>query len=300
MADKGNRINWEFESGQIKLIGDSNDERLFAVPNIFIQAFRDEIVNTAGKATFKMALRKTLDILGATNGDPHNLDWEDFEKYNDDQILPVALDESQIPTDHIDWDGTSRNLTLIPENKITIWTVKSFVTLKSVLQDILTEKGANAILHSAGVKAGHASAEQFAKFFGWNSLDELLNSFDKHFSSMNPILGWSQGRATVGKSADGESLLFLKLWNSFEATVGEKARPSCILISSFFVGNIGKMADILSGKSAEGREVKCTCKGDGNCAVAIKIKDKNAPHVDWKEAEAEWAKIDSDSADLKP
>ena len=299
MADKGNRINWEIASGQIKLIGDGKDERLFTLPGIFIQSFKEEIVNTAGKATFKMAVRKTLEILGASVDDPAQLDWEDFAKYNDEQILPVALDESQIPTDHIAWDGSSRDLTLLPEYKMTIWTVNSFNTLKKVLEDILTEKGANAILQSAGKKAGLVSAEQFAKFLGWKSIDDILNTFDQHFQNMNPIMGWSQGRAAVGKCEDGEALLFLKMWNSFEAQK-ESNRPSCVLISSFFAGNLSKMAELLAKQSADGREVKCTCKGDSYCAVAIKIKAKGASHVDWKELEAEWAKIDAESADLKP
>lgn len=299
MADKGNRINWEIESGQIKLIGDGKEERLFAVPEIFIEAFREEIINTAGKATFKMAIRKTLELLEAASGDATHQEWEDFEAYNNDQILPVAIAESKIPTNNIGWDGTTRNLTLLPEYKLTIWTVNSFNSLKRVLEDILTEKGANAILQSAGKKAGMSSGEQFAKFLSWNSVDTILDTFDQHFRNMNPIMGWSQGRAAINKDVNGEALLLLKLWNSFELQK-EASRPSCVLISSFFTGNLNKMANILDGKVAEGKEVKCMAKGDEYCAVAIKIKSKDSPHIDWKELEEHWKVLDDNSKDLKP
>jgi hypothetical protein len=52
-------------------------------------------------------------------------------------------------------------------------------------------------------------------------------------------------------------------------------------------------AEILAGQSAEVREVKCSAKGDGYCAFAIKMKDKGAPPLDWKELEAEWRAIDA-------
>lgn len=300
MADKGNRINWEIDSGQIMLVGDGKEERIFAVPPVFIEAFREEIINTAGKATFKMMIRKTLETLGGASGDDKQYDWEDFEKYNDTQILPVALDESQIPKDLIAWDGSSRNLALVPDYNVSIWTVNSFNTLKSVLEDIMTPKGANAILQSAGKKAGMATGELSAKFLGWKSIDDILNTFDEHYRNLSPIMGWSRSRASFEKDDNGEAVILLKLWNSFESRKDHDS-TCCVLTSSFFTGNLHKIAEIIDQKTAaEGREVKCASQGGDYCAIAIKLKSKDSPHTDWKELEATWKKIEDGSKDLLP
>ena len=240
-----------------------------------------------------------VEALGAPSNDENHNDWDGFENYNNSQILPVSLGDSQIPTDLISWDGNSRNLTLIPDYNVSIWTVNSFNTLKGVLEDIMTEKGANSILQSAGKKAGIATGELSGKFLGWKSIDDILNTFDNHYRNLSPIMGWSRSRAAVQKGDNGEAIILLKLWNSFEMKK-ESSRPCCVLTSSFFNGNLNKLVEVIDGKTTEGREVMCASQSGDYCAIVIKIKSKDSPHVDWKELEDQWQALDASSKDLLP
>ena len=291
MAQDSNRIKWENETGAIILSGDGKEERLFTISRDFMEEFKEEMIKTSGKSTFKMIMRKLLEKLGKTPGEDLESTWEVFERYNDEQILPVSKENLNLPKEYQEWDGKTRKLVLIPDIDMVMWTVKSFQTFKEVMVDIMTEKGANALLNSVGKKAGMAIGARFAKYFGWTDLQNAVNTIDEIAQRMNPAAGWSKSNAATQKGKDGKELILLKSWNSFEAHEKTSSRPICIITSSLLNGIWNTFADILAGQSAEAREVKCTAKGDDCCAFAVKFKDKGAPPLDWKELEAEWQAI---------
>jgi predicted hydrocarbon binding protein len=281
MAQEGNRIKWDNETGTIKRIGDGKEERVFTISRVFIEEFKKELINTSGESTFRMIMRKLLEKLGTSPGEDADASWEAFARYNDEQILPATVDG--LPKEYKDWDGKTRNLVLAPDIEMVIWTVKSFQIFKEVMADVMTEKGANAIINSTGKKAGMAIGTLFAKYFGWKDLQNAFDTIDGIAQKMNPVAGWSKGTAAVGKD-----MILLKARNSYEAEGKKSPIPVCTLTSSLLNGIWNTFADTLAGQSAESREVKCRAKGDDFCAFAVKTKAKGAPPLDWKELETEW------------
>ncbi len=88
-------------------------------------------------------------------------------------------------------------------------------------------------------------------------------------------------------------MFLVKIRNCYESHKIASSRPMCAITGSMLNGMWDSFADTLGGKGAEGREVRCEAKGDDYCAFAVKIKDKNSPHLDWNELEAEWQAIDA-------
>ncbi|MCK5055920.1 MAG: 4-vinyl reductase [Candidatus Aminicenantes bacterium] len=281
MAQEGNWIKWKNEAGKIKRIGDGKEERVFTISRDFIEEFKKELINTSGESTFRMIMRKLLEKLGTSPDGDTDVSWEAFARYNDEQILPAAADG--LPKEYKEWDGKTRNLVLAPDIEMVMWTVKSFRLFKDVMAEVMTEKGANAIINSTGKKAGMAIGARFVKYFGWKDLQNATDTIDGIAQNMNPAAGWSKGGAVVQKD-----MILLKAWNSYEAEGKKSSIPVCTLTSSLLNGIWNTFAGILAGQSAESREVKCQAKGDDCCAFAIKIKAKGAPPLDWKELEAEW------------
>jgi len=282
MSQDSKRMKWENETGQIKL----QDERVFVMSRDFIEEFKKELISTSGESTFRMTMRKVLEKLGIEQGD-ETASWESFIKYNDEQILPVSTEDLNIPPDFKAWDGTSRQITLLPDISMEIWTVKSIQLFKEVLTDIMTEKGANAMINSAGKKAGISIGADFVKYFGWADLDSAIANIDEAYKKLNAACGLGLTSASCGKGADGKDIILLKTKNSFESVGMKSSIPTCAISSSYKNGLWNSIADSL-GQAAEAREVKCTAKGDPYCAFAIKFKDKGAPPIDWKEIASDW------------
>lgn len=284
MAQEGNRIKWENETGIIKLIGGGKEERVFTISRDFIQEFKKEIINTSGESTFRMIMRKLLEKLGESSGGDADASWEAFAKYNDEQILPAAPEG--VPKEYKEWDGKSRNLILLPDIAMEMWTVRSFQTFKEVMVDIMTEKGANAIINSTGKKAGMSIGAMFAKYFGWSDLQKALDTIDEIAKNMNPVSGWAKGSAVVKND-----MILLKSQDSYEAIDKKSSIPICTITSSLLNGIWNSFADTLGDQAAETREVKCQAKGDDCCAFAIKFKPKGSTPLDWKELETEWKSL---------
>jgi predicted hydrocarbon binding protein len=298
MSNEVKKIKWDSEKGSIKLIQEGNEERVFIISSNFIEKFKDEIIETSGQSTFKMIIRKLFEKLGEPP--PESGDWESFARYNDQIILPVSLDGSNIPQEYQPWDGKTRKLTLPQSTEVEIWSVKTFQLFKEVMQDIMTEKGASAILNAAGKKAGMARGDVFMKLFGWKDFQNVLDTIDNISNSIMPAMGWYKGRAATQKGQDGKDMILIKAWNSYEAEGQKNSRPICTITSSFFNGISNCSAESLADLSAEVREVKCKAKGDDCCAFVIKFKDKGASSLDWKALEEEWQALDKSSANLKP
>lgn len=287
MAQQGS-IKWESETGSITLVINGNEERIFIISRDFIEEFKKELINTSGEPTFRMTMRKLNEKLGKASAQDAGAIWEDFEKFNDEQILPVS--PAGIPQEY-SWDGKTRDILLLPDIKMTIWTVKSIQAFKEVLMDIMTEKGANAVINGAGKKAGMAIGARFAKYFGWSGLQNALDTLNDTAQKMNAVAGWGKGSVVTQKGNDGKEMIVLKIQNSYEAHGKKSSIPFCTITSSLLNGIWHTFADILDGLAAEAREVKCKAKGDDCCTFAIKIKDKDAPPLDWKDLAGEWQAI---------
>ncbi len=297
MSETENRIKWDAGTGSITLMGDGKEERAFIMSRNFVEAFKEEMINTSGKSTFKMIMRKLLEKLGKPPGEDTEAAWEEFEKYNDEQILPVSPEGSGIPEAYGQWDGKTRDLVLPPDINMVIYTVKSFQVFKEVIEELMTEKGASALLNGAGKKAGMAIGERFVKYLGWTDLQNAVDTVHDAAGKLGLMTGWGKGSAAVQTGKDGKAIILVKFLNSFEAhgqssAPSRSSRPVCVIISSLLNGIWSTAANVLGGQAAEVREVRCTAKGDDYCAFAVKIKDKNAPPLDWKELEAEWQAID--------
>lgn len=294
MAQNENRMKWDPETGSISLIGEGKEERVFIISRDFMGVFIEEMIETSGKSTFKITMRKLMEKLGKPVGDDAEVVWELFEKYNDEKILPVSSVDLNIPKEYGPWDGKTRNLTLLPDIPMAMWTVKSFQAFKEVMEDVMTEKGATALLHSMGKKAGMAIGARFAKYFGWADLQSAVNSLDEIARRMFPAVGWSKGSASSQTGKDGKPIILIKTLNSYE-TFEQKSshsRPFCTITAGLLNGIWNTFAETIGGQSAEAREIKCLAKGDTYCSFVVKIKDKGAPPLDWKELEAEWQAID--------
>lgn len=296
MSQTENRIKWDAGTGSITLTGDGKEERVFVMSQNFVEAFREEMINTSGKSTFKMIMRKLLEKLGKPPGEDSEAAWEGFEAYNDEQILPVSAVDSGIPEAYGQWDGKTRKLVLLPDINMVIYTAKSFQVFKEVIGDMMTEKGASALLNGVGKKAGMAIGERFVKFLGWKDLQNAVDTSHDAAGKLGLITGWGKGSAAAQTGKDGKAIILVKFLNSFEAhgqsSSSGASRPLCVIISSLLNGIWSTAANVLGGQAAEVREVKCAGKGDDYCAFAVKIKDKDAAPLDWKELEAEWQAID--------
>ncbi|MDQ1349835.1 MAG: hypothetical protein QG657_136 [Acidobacteriota bacterium] len=291
MSQNENRMKWDPGSGSITLAGDGKEERIFIISRDFMGAFIGEMIETSGKSTFKITMRKLMEKLGKPVADDAEASWDLFEKYNDEQILPASPEG--LPKEFGPWDGKSRNLTLLPDIPMTVWTVKSAQAFKDVMDDVMTEKGATALLQSMGKKAGASIGARFAKYFGWADLPGAVNSLNEIAGRMFPAIGWSKGSVMSQNGKDGKSMILIKCVNSYETFEKKSAsRPVCNITSGLLNGIWSAFADTLAGQGAEAREVKCSAKGDAYCAFAVKIKDKGTPPLDWKELEAEWQAID--------
>lgn len=293
MSQNQNRLNWNIEKGTVMLSRDGEEERVFLMSRDFLESFKDEMINTAGKATFKMIVRKLMVKLDISPDDAGGGGWEVFETYNDRRILPVSVDGLNIPEDFEPWDGSSRELILKPDIPMTVWTVHSFQVFKEVLAEIMTEKGAIAMLNSAGKKAGMAVGERFIRLFGWKGINSVLDTFDKVIGRMTAIQGWARSSSMTSPGGDGNPMLYIKAYQSFESHEQTSTRPVCVITASFLNGTWNAASGSLDGHAAEAREVKCTAKGDDYCGFAIKLKKKGTPPLDWKELEAEWQAIDA-------
>jgi predicted hydrocarbon binding protein len=244
-----------------------------------------------------MIMRKLLEKLGNPPGEDTEAAWEGFETYNDEQILPISPEEPGIPDAYGQWDGKTRNLVLLPDINMVIYTVRSFQVFKEVIEDMMTEKGASALLNGVGKKAGMAIGERFVKYLGWKDLQNAFDTVHDVSGKLGLMAGWGSGSAAVQTGKDGKTMLLVKFLNSFEphgqsSAPSGASRPVCIIISSFLNGIWSTAARVLGEQAAEVREVRCTGKSDDYCAFAVKIKDKNAPPLDWKELEAEWQAMD--------
>jgi predicted hydrocarbon binding protein len=127
--------------------------------------------------------------------------------------------------------------------------------------------------------------------YKWEELESALASMDGILSFMFPKMGWGISRAVNKKGKDGKHMFLTKVWNSYEAHDVRSDRPVCNILESYLSGIGQYLVSSLVGDSTEGREVKCTAKGDDCCAFVIKAKDQGVKALDWGELEDEWQEL---------
>ncbi len=284
------RVVWDADHGFINLIANGTEERLFLIREGFIRAFADEIVKVSGQKMLTMIVRSLLKKLGAEVEEGPS--WESFEHFTDDAILTVSKEESDIP-EIFTWDMKTRNLQLKGGGVYDIWTVKSIQAFKEVMADILTERGANAILHDVAKAGGKAVSDGIMKSWGWNDVKSALDSLDGVNKFIYPNAGWGKSRALAEIGDDGFSIGIFKYWDLYESYGIRSKAPSCTISRSFIEGIGDGTGKAISNQAAEAREVKCIAKGDEYCAFVVKFKpDKSAP-LDWVELEGDWRALDA-------
>jgi predicted hydrocarbon binding protein len=295
MSGSGNKVIWDMGKGHVNLVGDVETKRVFIIREGFMQGFVEEIINVAGKVTLAMILRKTLEKLGIIGVEKPN--WDSFKKYNDEQILPVKIEETNIP-DFFKWDGVNRDLISIANTDYNIWTVESLQKFKEAMTDVLTERGSSAILHSVTKRGAMAVGNKIISDYGWDDLDASMATMDGVFKFSFTTMGWGQSRAIAQRGNDGNYVIFSKYWNSFEAAGKKSSLPICNIMRGFLEGIAESLGSTLAGQASESREVKCVSMGDKYCAFVVKLKQKLTQALDWKEFEEEWQALDA--VDLKP
>jgi predicted hydrocarbon binding protein len=294
MSGQG-KIVWDADHGFINLIADSGRERLFLIRGGFIKAFADEIVKVSGEKMLTMIVRSLMKKLGAEVEDRPS--WESFERFTDDTILTVSKEESEVP-EIFSWDMKTRNLQLKGGGMYDIWTVKSIQAFKEVMADILTERGANAILHDVAKAGGKAVSDGIMESWGWKDVKSALDSLDGVNRFIYPNAGWGKSRALAGIGDDGFAIGIFKYWDLYESHGMKSQAPSCTISRSFIEGIGDGTGKAISDQSAEVREVKCIANGDEYCAFVVKFKPDKSPPLDWKELEDEWRALDA--VDLPP
>lgn len=292
MAKEEKAIKWEHEKGDIYLLCQGSKERIVLFRKGFLQAFFDEIEMVAGKDTLTILLRALLSRLEVPNEIREKAGIELLRRFNDSKILPVSLSESNIPNVFA-CDEESREMTAYGNTLFEIETLFYLQKLKEVMVEVLTEKGANAILRRVSKKGGIAVGNKACNDYGWHELDSAMASMDQVLSYVFPLYGWGRSRTLTKKARDGNYIFFLKCWNTYEMDGVHSSKPTCIILQSYLEGIGESLSYNLTGKSTESREVKCLAKGDECCAFFIKQKDVGVPSLDWNELEPEWKELDS-------
>ena len=187
MSNNSNTIVWNEETGIITSTRNSKEERMILMRKGFIKAFFDEIANIEGKNTLMMTFRNLLKELGASNEFLEKPDYDTFKRFQDEYILPLSIEKESVP-DVFTWDGKGREFTAFGDTVFTLQTLHFLQSFKKVMADILTEKGAVAILHSVARRGGITVGEKACINYGWKELDSAMSSIDGALSYIFPFL----------------------------------------------------------------------------------------------------------------
>ncbi|MBN1574799.1 MAG: hypothetical protein JW984_16505 [Deltaproteobacteria bacterium] len=289
---EGKSIKWNLDNGSISLVTGGSEERLILMRKGFMTAFFEEIGNLEGKDTLKNTFRNLFKRLGAPQDIIDKPSIESYNEFAENFISPLNHDPSKVP-DLFEWDGEGRELKGFSDALFRIVPLKVLMAFKEVSAEILTVRGAEAILKNVARRAGLAVGEEAMSNYGWTEIDSAMNSMDGALSYSLPRLGWGRTRVAVGKDSGSNYMFYLKSWNSFESDGVKSEKPVCAILQHNLEGIGLGVAKKLLGKSNESREVKCRAMGDDCCAFAIKQKDKEVKSLDWKELEDEWRALDS-------
>lgn len=291
MAEQGNTLTWNPEKGSIHLTRGGTSHRAFLMRKGFMDSFFDEILKVEGKDVLSMTIRKILEKTGAVSSDVEKPTVETLTQLRDSFVLPLAAAGNTIPDLFTHPDNT-REFVLFGSSVYFVEMVQFAAVFKEVTADILTPRGARAIIRAVGRRAGMTVGDAARANYSWNDIDSTTAALDQQVRFIFPLMGWGNTSVAAVKGADGNYLMFYRCLNTFESEGVRSDQPTCIIFASFLEGISESIALALNGQVAECREVGCVAAGHPHCAFAVKLKDKGSPPIDWAELEGEWAALD--------
>jgi len=289
MSEK--KLRWDLDKGIINLVRDDKEERVMLVRADYMSPFMQEIKNTGGEHMVQTVIRAYLKKISAKE----NISASDlpsintlYDSYNDGYFLPLAVEN--LPKE-LTWDGKSRNFQVFGGTLFTVSNLSLLLQFKEVIAEVMTERGAVAILHNVSKKSGSSVWDAVKKDYKWDDLEKAIATIDAFLNHVFPIYGWGKTRCAIGVGQDGNYLAFIKCDNAYETHNVSSKVPVCVLQRSYLEGLAESLISEFTGKSVESREVTCLAKGDDFCGYAIKAKEKGEKALDWKELEGEWMEV---------
>lgn len=292
MSSSQRTITWQPESGAVNLDGPKGKDRVILTRKGFMEAFFNEIELVGGKDTLTMVFRAMLTKLGAPTQLLDHPTLADVTRFHDGLILPYLFVDGNMPESFTPVSG-SRELTAYGDTVFTFQTVRLLQRFKEAMGEILTDRGAAAILHRVAKRGGFAVAEKALADYDWKELDGALESMDAVLASVFPLYGWGLSRTAVGRGKDSRRTFFLKCWNIYEMEGIRSEKPLCIVHQSYLEGIGECLSQRYEHKAVESREVTCRAKGDGYCGFFIVQKREDEKGIDWKELEDDWKRLDA-------
>ncbi len=292
MSSSERKIVWEPENGSVFLDGTDGKNRVILTRKGFMEAFFDEIELVGGRDTLTMVFRGTLTRLGAPAELLDRPTIDDVTQFHDNLILPYVPVDGNAPAAFTPVAG-QRELVAYGNTTFTVQTVRLLQEFKEAMIDILTERGAVAILHRVAKRGGFAVAEKALADYEWKELDGALTSMDAVLGSVFPLYGWGLSRTIVGRGKDNRRMFFLKCWNIYETEGITSERPLCTVHQSYLEGIGECLSQTYEKLPVESREVKCRAKGDGYCGFFIVQKQEGEKGIDWKQLEGDAERLDA-------
>ncbi len=292
MAEQENTLTWDPEKGSIRLTRGGEIHRAFLMRKGFMDSFFDEILKVEGKDALSMTIRKVLEKTGALTADTEKPTVETLAKLRDGFVLPLSVAGSTIPELFTHPDNT-REFVLFGSSVYFVEMVQFANVFKEVTADILTPRGARAIIRAVGRRAGMTVGDAARANYSWTDIDSTTAALDQQVRFIFPLMGWGNTSVTATKGADGNYLMFYRCMNTFESEGVTSQQPTCIIFASFLEGISESIALALTGQVAECHEVRCVAMGHPHCAFAVKLKEKGSPPIDRAELEGEWAALDT-------
>jgi len=288
------KLEWDRKAGIINVLHDGKKERVIMMREGYMAPFIDEIEKTGGKHSVQLVLRAFLKRIGAD----HTIDISQlpsftqmYEMVNDGYFLPLSEEMENIPKEFT-WEKGTRKFSIFGDTHFFVTNLTTIIQFKEAMEDVMSERGARAILRNVSKMAGKAVWERAQKDYNWKDMREAIASLDGISSYFMPLYGWGTCRWIPEVDQNGYTLSYARFWNAYETYNTTGSNPVCVLQLSYFEGIAEMISRNLSGNSVESREVKCVSKGDPFCAYVIKEKDKTEKSLDWKIVDEEWKKID--------
>jgi predicted hydrocarbon binding protein len=292
MSSSQRKVIWEPKTGAVYLDGVDGKDRVILTRKGFMEAFFDEIELVGGKDTLTMVFRAMLTKLGAPAQFLDHPTLEDVTRFHDGLILPYLFEEGNMPESFTPISG-NRELTAYGDTVFTFQTVRLLQRFKEAMGEILTDRGAAAILHRVAKRGGFAVAQKALTDYDWKEMDGALESMDAVLASVFPLYGWGLSRTVVGRGKDNRRMFFLKCWNIYEMDTITSEKPLCIVHQSYLEGIGECLSRRYEDKAVESREVKCRARGDGYCGFFIVQKQKDEKGIEWVELEDDWKRLDA-------
>jgi predicted hydrocarbon binding protein len=292
VAEQENTLRWDPEKGSIHLARGGKSDRAFLMRKGFMDSFFDEILKVEGKDVLSMTIRKILEKTGGLSTDGEKPTVETLVKLRDGFVLPLSAAGSTIPDLFTHADNT-REFVLFGSSVYFVEMVRFANIFKEVTADILTPRGARAIIRAVGRRAGMTVGDAARANYSWTDIDSTTAALDQQVRFIFPLMGWGNTSVSAVKGADGNYLMYYRCMNTFEADGVTSEKPTCIIFASFLEGISESIALALNGQVAECHEVRCAATGSPHCAFAVKLKEKGSPPIDWAELEGEWAALDT-------